>query len=54
MIKKFAQFWIENSKVTIVLLIITVLAGIGSYIMIPKQYNPDIPVPAFNIIVPAP
>jgi multidrug efflux pump subunit AcrB len=22
--------------------------------MIPKQYNPDIPVPAFNIIVPAP
>ena len=54
MIKKFAQFWIDNAKVTIVLILITVIAGIGSYILIPKQYNPDIPVPAFNIIVPAP
>ncbi len=54
MIRKFAKFWIENSKVTIVLILVTVLAWIGSYILIPKQYNPDIPVPAFNIIVPAP
>ena len=54
MIKKFAQFWIENTKVTIVLLLITVFAWIWSYIVIPKQYNPDITVPAFNIIVPAP
>lgn len=54
MIKKFTQFWIENTKVTIVLLIVTIITGIGSYILIPKQYNPDIPVPAYNIIVPAP
>ena len=54
MIKKFAQFWIENAKVTIVMLLITVFWGIGAYLVIPKQYNPDIPVPAFNIIVPAP
>jgi len=54
MIKKFAQFWIDNAKVTIVLILVTVFAGVGAYIMIPKQYNPDIPVPAFNIIVPAP
>jgi len=54
MIKKFAQFWIDNPKVTIVLMLVTVLWWILSYIIIPKQYNPDIPVPAFSIIVPAP
>ena len=54
MIKKFAQFWIENAKITVVMILVTVFAGIGSYIIIPKQYNPDIPVPAFNVIVPAP
>jgi len=54
MIKKFTQFWLENTKVTIVLLIVTVIAGTGAYIFIPKQYNPDIPVPAYSIIVPAP
>ncbi len=54
MIKKFTQFWIENAKVTVVLILIMFFSGIGSYILISKQYNPDIPVPAFNIIVPAP
>ncbi len=54
MIKKFAQFWIENTKVTIVLLLIIIFAWIWSYVVIPKQYNPDITVPAFNIIIPAP
>ena len=54
MIKKFAKFWIDNPKVTIVLMLVTVLGWILSYILIPKQYNPDIPVPAFSIMVPAP
>ena len=54
MIKNFAKFWIDNSKVTIVFLMITIFAWIWSYIVIPKQYNPDISVPAFNIIIPAP
>lgn len=39
MIRKFAQFWLENAKVTIVLILITVFTGIGSYIFIPKQYT---------------
>ena len=54
MIKKFAQFWLENTKVTIVLLIVTIITGIASYIFIPKQYNPDIPLPGYTIMVPAP
>lgn len=54
MIKKFAQFWIENSKVTIVMILVIILWGIWSYLIIPKQYNPDIPVPAFSIIIPSP
>jgi multidrug efflux pump subunit AcrB len=54
MIRKFVQFWIDNAKVTIVLMLVTVIGGIWAYILIPKQYNPDIPVPAFSIIVPAP
>jgi len=54
MIKNFAKFWIENSKVTIVLILVIILWWIWSYLVIPKQYNPDIPVPAFNIIIPSP
>lgn len=54
MFSKFAEFFIKNSKLTIVLIIITLISGIGSYIIIPKQYNPTIIVPAFNVLVKAP
>lgn len=54
MFSKFAEFFIKNSKLTLVIIIITLLSGIGSYIIIPKQYNPTIIVPAFNIFIQAP
>ncbi len=54
MISKFTRFWIENSKITVVFMILTLIIWVFSWIVIPKQYNPDIVVPAYNIIVPAP
>ena len=53
MFAKIAEFFIKNSKLTLVLVIITLLSGIWSYLIIPKQYNPTIIVPAFNVMVPA-
>ncbi|MDD5769719.1 MAG: efflux RND transporter permease subunit [Candidatus Gracilibacteria bacterium] len=54
MFAKFAEFFIKNSKLTIVLIIITLLSGVGSYVIIPKQYNPTIVVPAFQVFVSTP
>ncbi|MDD3646447.1 MAG: efflux RND transporter permease subunit [Candidatus Gracilibacteria bacterium] len=54
MFSKIAKFFIENSKLTFVLVLITIISGIGSYLIIPKQYNPTIIVPAFQVIVEAP
>lgn len=54
MFAKFAEFFIKNWKLTIVLVIITLISWIWSYIIIPKQYNPTIIVPAFNVIIKAP
>lgn len=54
MFSKFADFFIKNSKLTVVLIIITLLSWIWSYIIIPKQYNPTIIVPAFNVLIKAP
>ncbi len=54
MFAKLAEFFIKNSKITIVLLIVSLVVGLWSYIVIPKQYNPTIIVPAFQISVPAP
>ncbi len=53
MFAKIAKFFIENSKLTIVLVMVTLLSWIWSYFLIPKQYNPTIVVPAFSIFVPA-
>jgi multidrug efflux pump subunit AcrB len=54
MFTKFVRFWIENTKLTIVLIILILLSGVFSRIMIPKQYNPTIEAPAFIISVQAP
>ena len=51
---KFANFWIQNPKITIVVLITIIFAGLFSWYMIPKQYNPDIEVPAFQVTAEAP
>lgn len=54
MFSKFTNFFIQNSKLTSVLVIVTLLAWVWSYLIIPKQYNPTIVVPAFSVIVEAP
>ncbi len=54
MFSKFAEFFIKNSKLTIVLIIITLISWVWSYLIIPKQYNPTIIVPAFNVLIKAP
>ena len=54
MFAKLAEFFIKNSKITIVLLIVSLVVWLWSYIILPKQYNPTIIVPAFQVSVPAP
>ena len=54
MFSKFAEFFIKNAKLTSVIVIIVFLSGIISYIKLPKQYNPEIVAPAFNIFLKAP
>lgn len=54
MFSKIAEFFIKNSKLTFVLVLITIFAWVWSYIVIPKQYNPTIIVPAFQIVIEAP
>lgn len=53
MFSKLAAFFIHNSKLTFIIVGVTLLAGIISYILIPKQYNPTIVVPAFYIQIPS-
>jgi len=53
MFANIAEFFIKNSKISLVLVIVTMLLWIWSYFIIPKQYNPSIVVPAFNIMIPA-
>lgn len=52
MLEKFAKFFLENEKITIVFITIIAFFWIGAYIMLPKQYNPSIVAPAFNIQMP--
>lgn len=52
MLEKFAKFFLENEKITIVLITIITFFGVWAYIMLPKQYNPSIVAPAFNIQIP--
>lgn len=54
MFSKFAEFWIKNSKLTFVFILLIIWAGAFSWLTLPKQYNPDIVVPAFQVTVPAP
>ena len=54
MFAKFAWFWIKNKQLSFVIVTVFLLAWIFSWLRIPKQYNPDIVVPAFNIFVNAP
>ena len=48
---KLAQAFI-HSKITMMLVIAVTLAGLMAYLITPREYNPQIVVPAANIIVP--
>lgn len=52
MFEKFTNFFLENEKITIVIITIIAFFWIWAYIMLPKQYNPSIVAPAFNIQIP--
>lgn len=48
---KISEFFIVNKKLSLLLLIGIVLWGLVSFVVMPKQYNPDIVAPAFAINV---
>jgi len=48
---KLAQAFI-HSKITMMMVLAVTLAGIMAYLITPREYNPQIVVPAANIIVP--
>ena len=48
---KVAYFFVTNSKLSVLLLVTILLWGSLSYWFTPKQYNPDIVAPAFQITV---
>ena len=50
---KLAQAFI-HSKTTMLMVMFVLLAGLLSFVMTPREYNPQIVVPAANIIVPKP
>jgi len=41
-----------HSKITLMMMIAVTLAGTLAYVVTPREYNPQIVVPAANIIVP--
>ncbi|MBD3822451.1 MAG: efflux RND transporter permease subunit, partial [Thiotrichales bacterium] len=48
---KLAKIFI-HSKITMMIMIAIMLAGVLAYLITPREYNPQIVVPAANIIVP--
>ncbi|EKE27478.1 MAG: hypothetical protein ACD_3C00202G0004 [uncultured bacterium (gcode 4)] len=52
MFEKFTRFFLENEKITILIITVIAVFWIWAYIMLPKQYNPSIVAPAFNISIP--
>ena len=46
---KISSYFIENKKLSLLILLGIILWGLISFIIMPKQYNPDIVAPAFLI-----
>jgi len=51
---KITKFFLYNRPLTILVLLTTVFSGIFVYFITPKQYNPEITLPAFQISIPYP
>ena len=54
MFAHFSKFWIKNPIITQIFILLAILGGALSYFLVPKQYNPDISAPTYNIIMKAP
>lgn len=52
MLERFAKYFLDNKKITLVVITAISFFGILSYALLPKQYNPSIVAPAFEITVP--
>jgi multidrug efflux pump subunit AcrB len=48
---RIAKFFLYNRPLTILVLTATIAVGIGAYLSTPKQYNPTIILPAFQVEV---
>lgn len=48
---KIAQYFIENGKLTSILMLGLFMWGVFAFILMPKKYNPTIVAPAFQIVV---
>lgn len=46
---RITQFFLNNKPLTILVLLATILSGVLSYTLTPKQYNPTITLPAFSV-----
>lgn len=46
---RITQFFLSNTPLTVLVLLTTILAGVGTYLLTPKQYNPTITLPAFSV-----
>ncbi|MFZ3232465.1 MAG: efflux RND transporter permease subunit [Patescibacteria group bacterium] len=52
MLERFAKYFLDNRKITLVAITAIAFFGTLSYVLLPKQYNPSIVAPAFEISLP--
>lgn len=52
MLERFAKYFLDNRKITLVAITAIGFFGTLSYALLPKQYNPSIVAPAFEISLP--
>jgi multidrug efflux pump len=51
---RIVDWAVNNTRVVIALLAVAIIAGVGSFIAIPKEAQPDIPIPVIVVQVPYP
>jgi multidrug efflux pump subunit AcrB len=49
---KITKYFLENIPLSVLLIILISFLGVSSYFFTPKQYNPEINMPVFQVIVP--
>ncbi|HTW36591.1 MAG TPA: efflux RND transporter permease subunit [Rhizomicrobium sp.] len=51
---RIVDWAVNNTRVVLALLAVAIVAGVASYILIPKEADPDIPIPVIVVQVPYP